>query len=1051
MRKNSYEYTKLFLDNPVPMLIFNEESLKIIAVNKAIIESYGYTEAEFLNMTILDIRPAEDIPMLLKHIKQPRNLVDKGEIWRHRKKDGSLIYVEIASVSIEFDNQPCRLVVVNDITEKKMFEQKFFTTQDKFNALVDKALFGIYIVQDGKFVYINEEFAKIFGYDKDEIINKKSLFDLLYQKSFPFKYGEIFERLSSNSEVKRYQLKGVKKDGTLISIEVSSAITEYEGKIALIGTVLDITEINRNAETLSYYYELEKLLSKISTRFVNLPYEEIDKGIDNALMEIGQFMEVDRSYIFEFSEDGGLMSNTFEWCAKGIEPQIENLQNLPTDAYIWTLDKFSRYDVLKIPNVEHLPPEASNEKEILLAQDIKSLILVPLFYSGKLIGFIGFDSVLRYRDWEDNSATVLKMLGEILTNAIVRRKSESELTKLYNAISQIHESMIVTNISGIIEYVNPAFEKLTGYKKEEVIGHPTKLLKSGLHDTNFYQKLWDTILSGRTFEAEFINKKKNGELYYQESTITPLKDKFGNVTNFICIGRDVTEKKKEEQIRKRLTAIIEATSDFVSTADCDSNILYINRRGKLMVGLDEKADCTKMKISDFHPEWAYKKIVNEGIPKAIECGLWMGETALVTKNGREIPASQVIISHKNNNGEVEYYSTIIRDITDIKKAELELKNREELYRLLIENQTDFIIKYDLDWRLLYASNTFCELFGLNRSEIIGRIYKPKVHLDDIDYTEKEMQKLFNPPYTTYVEHRMETINGWRWLAWSFKAELDEQGRVSAIIGSGRDITDRKLYEEEIKEINKKLEQKIQDLQQSQKEISVLLKEVTQKKDALEKLSKDLINTEERERRRFSRELHDSLGQIISNLKLNLDLVNVSMKSQSYGWEQYLKISQDLVNEAIQEIKQLSYDLRPSVLDDFGFPAALKLLANQFQKRSGILVKLNISNEEERFDPIVETELYRITQECLANILKHAYAQTASIQFIKRNNIVALTIWDDGRGFDPRKISGGGEDEIHFGLKNIRERVEFLGGKLYIESGVDLGTEISVEIELKDRK
>lgn len=1048
MRKGSSEYKILFLENPLPMLIFDEESLKILAVNKAIIENYGYSEAELLNMTILDIRPAEDIPLLLKHIKGDRDLTERGEVWRHRRKDGSLINVEITTQSIKFDGHNCRLVTVVDITEKKILEQKLFAIQNNLNALVEKALFGIYLIKDGKLVYINEEFAKIFGYDKDEIINKKTLYDLLHPESFSIKYGEIFERLSNNFEVKRYKFKGVRKDGTLINIEVSSAITEYEGKIALIGTVLDVTEINRNAEILSYYYELEKLLSKISTRFVNLPSEEIDQGINCALQEIGQFMEVDRSYIFEFSDDGSTMSNTCEWCAKGIEPQIEKLQNLPTDKYSWTIDCFRRFDVIKIPNVEELPPEATNEKEILLAQDIKSLIFVPLFYSGKITGFVGFDSVVRYRDWEDNSETVLKMLSEILSNAIVRKKSEDDLKKLYNAISQTHESIIITDTRGIIEYVNPAFEKLTGYSKEEVLGQSLSILKSGIHDDSFYEELWQTILLGNSFETEFINKKKSGELYYQESTISPMKDKTGNVTHFICIGRDVTERKKNEELRKRLIAILEATSDLVSTADCNYNILYINQRGKMMVGLDEDTDYRVLKISDFHPEWALKKIMNEGIPKSIEHGFWVGETALRKIDGKEIPVSQVILSHKNQNGEVEYYSTIIRDITEIKKTQEKLKNSEELYRLLVENQTDLIVKYDLSWHLLYASNTYCELFNLNRATAIGKIYKPRVHPDDIDLTEKELHKLLNPPHFSYIEHRVETKYGWRWLAWSFRAELNEHDQVCAIIGSGRDITDRKLSEEEIKEINKKLEQKVTDLELSKKEISNLLQEVTQKKDALEKLSRDLINIEERERRRFSRELHDSLGQIISNLKLNLDLINFTMPSQQNGIEQYLKISLELINEAIQEIKQLSYDLRPSVLDDFGFPAALKLLAEQFQRRSGIKVELNLNNEEERFDPIIETELYRITQECLTNILKHADAKTASIQFMKRDNIVALTIIDDGRGFDIKKISTMDGDRLHFGLKNIRERVEFLGGKLYIESNIGIGTEISVEIKLK---
>lgn len=1045
--KNEF-FRYFFLEHPVPMWIFEEDSLKIIAVNNAAIQNYGYSRDEFLNMTILDIRPAEDIPLLLKHLKQPRPETEEKEIWRHKKKDGSIIYVKIWLHPIEFNKVNCILITAYDVSERKLIERKLIESQSKFNTLVERSLFGIYIIRDSKFIYVNDEFARIFGYNKEEIIGRKSLYDLLDKSSFNIKYGELFERLSNNFEVKKYKFKGVKKDGSLIDIEVSSSITEYEGKNSLIGTVIDVTEINHTTETLYYHLELEKLLSRISTRFVELTFEDIDECINLALKEIGQFMDVDRSYVFQFSEDLKLMHNTHEWCAKNISSQIENLQNLPTEEYSWTMQMLHGYDVLKIPDVEELPTEAINEKEILLAQDIKSLIIVPMYYTGKLIGFIGFDSVLRKRDWNDNSASALKILGEIFSNAIARRKAESELSKLYSAIWQIHESVMITNVDGVIEYVNPAFEKLTGYKKSEVIGKTPRILKSGKHNEKFYRQLWNTITSGKTFEAEFLNKRKNGEIFNQESNITPMIDKNGKITHFICIGRDVTDKKKNEEIRLRLAAILEATSDFVSTADCNYNVMYINKNGKRMVGIDENFDYSKMKISDFHPDWATKKIFGEGFPKAIKDGFWVGETAIQTLDGKIIPTSQVIISHKNSNGEIEYYSTIMRDITDLKEAQKELRTREELYRLLLENQTDYIVKYDLEGRLLYASNTFCGLFDKERSQIVGEIFMPSVHEEDNELMNNELKKLFYPPHTAKFEIRVKTKYGWRWLGWSFKAELNEKNEIVAVVGTGRDVTERKLYESEVIEINKMLNQKIKDLELSQKEISKLLNEVTEKKNALEKLSKDLIFTEERERKRFSRELHDSLGQVLSNLKLNLDLANFSLQSKSNGVERYLKVSQDLVSEAIKEVKQLSYDLRPSVLDDFGLNAALRLLANQFQKRTGIFIGLNLESENQRYEPIIETALYRITQECLANIAKHSKATNASIQFIKRDNVLALTISDDGIGFDIDKVSRTLGDELHFGLKNIRERVEFLGGKLYIDSRIDYGTEISIEIELK---
>jgi PAS domain S-box-containing protein len=132
-----------------------------------------------------------------------------------------------------------------------------------------------------------------------------------------------------------------------------------------------------------------------------------------------------------------------------------------------------------------------------------------------------------------------------------RKQAEEALTKLSGAVRQTADSVVIASRDGIIEYVNPAFEKLTGYSKEEVIGKTPGILKSGEHGQEFYRALWETILSGRIFRAEFINKKKSGELYFQEETITPIVNGNERVMHFVSTGRDITERKRVEgKLRK---------------------------------------------------------------------------------------------------------------------------------------------------------------------------------------------------------------------------------------------------------------------------------------------------------------------------------------------------------------------------------------------------------------------------------------------------------------------------------------------------------------------
>ncbi len=149
--------------------------------------------------------------------------------------------------------------------------------------------------------------------------------------------------------------------------------------------------------------------------------------------------------------------------------------------------------------------------------------------------------------------------GELTGGAVifrdisVERQSEERIQIFSNAVEQTADSIVITDRSGVIQYVNPAFEQTTGYTRDEAVGRTPAILKSGVHDAEFYRGLWDTIVSGRTFRATIANRKKNGEIYFAEQTITPIRDSGGQITQFVAVTKDVTEQRKlqerENQIR----------------------------------------------------------------------------------------------------------------------------------------------------------------------------------------------------------------------------------------------------------------------------------------------------------------------------------------------------------------------------------------------------------------------------------------------------------------------------------------------------------------------
>lgn len=256
-----------------------------------------------------------------------------------------------------------------------------------------------------------------------------------------------------------------------------------------------------------------------------------------------------------------------------------------------------------------------------------------------------------------------------------QRQAEDMLRKLSLVVEQAAESVIITDPDGCIEYVNPAFERLTGYTRAEAVGHKPSILKSGRQDQAFYQHLWQTVLKGDIFTGTLINRKKDGELFYEDKVITPLKDEQGHITHFVSTGRNITERVKAEEGRAQLAAILEATTDLVAILDPEGCLRYLNNAGYRLLGLDPKTDISKVCLTELFPERIAHQLKNEALPIAYRTGTWSGETALRRIDEIEIPVSQVLLVHYDSAGKVEYLSTIARDISERKRFEAELQHQ----------------------------------------------------------------------------------------------------------------------------------------------------------------------------------------------------------------------------------------------------------------------------------------------------------------------------------------------------------------------------------------
>ena len=311
---------------------------------------------------------------------------------------------------------------VSETEREKMMEE----SEERYRTIVENTYDVIYTCSsDGTVTYLSPQ-ALSLGFSPEEVVGH-NMAEFIHPDDVDRVLSDL-QGTMQTGEGSPTIFRVINTDGKVIYVEeTGKAIQDEEGIVGLRGTIRDISQRIEMEEALQYRIELEKLITTISTDFINLTPDEIDNGIDHALQIIGEFAGVDRSYVFQFYDDGTKMNNTHEWCAEGIEPQIDNLKGVPVEAVPWWIERFNRLEDIHIPRVADLPPEASTEREMLQAQDIQSLVVIPMVSSGNVIGFLGFDSVRAEKVWEEDIVALLRIAGEVFANALERRRAEEEL------------------------------------------------------------------------------------------------------------------------------------------------------------------------------------------------------------------------------------------------------------------------------------------------------------------------------------------------------------------------------------------------------------------------------------------------------------------------------------------------------------------------------------------------------------------------------------------------------------------------------------------------
>jgi PAS domain S-box-containing protein len=271
-----------------------------------------------------------------------------------------------------------------------------------------------------------------------------------------------------------------------------------------------------------------------------------------------------------------------------------------------------------------------------------------------------------------------------------RKRAEDQLRKLSCAVEQSPASVVITDLGGNIEYVNPKFVALTGYTKEEALGKNPRILNSGEHRAEMYEQLWRTIISGGEWNGEFHNKKKNGELYWESAVISPIRNAEGVITHFLAVKEDITERKQAEAENTRLAAIVNSTESAILSTTREGLIATYNAGAERMYGY--AAEEIKGKhFSIFVPEDQRGDLAaNEEMALRGEA-LVQYELENIRKDGSRLPVSLTISPIKDATGSVTGVSIIVRDITESKRAEEAVRCSETKFRMLYDSTSDAVM------------------------------------------------------------------------------------------------------------------------------------------------------------------------------------------------------------------------------------------------------------------------------------------------------------------------------------------------------------------------
>lgn len=1019
----------------------------MLHANDAFLEMVGYDREEFAakKFTWRDFTPSEYVEASMAIMEQLRETGRGGPYEKeYFRKDGSRMWLMFVAADLG-DGTIAEYTV--DITDRKRIEEALHENEERLNDALRAAEMGSWRANLATGLGTRDaNLNRILGH---EAVETTQAIDDCFRLIHPDDKAAVvaaWQRAIDTRGIYETEFRLVREDGSKCWLREQGRFVAGEGGKAdfVTGLTTDITERK----------EAEERLRESEERFRAL----IDKGVD----------------VITISDPAGSITYA--------SPSIEAMSG-------YTVEEFTKQHPFSTIHPEDLPQCEAALKH-LVNQPGESVFLQH-----------------RYRhksgEWRWLEGTFTSLFHDPAVGGLVANFRDVTERKLaeenLNASAERLRTIFETSRDGIlveegerIIYVNQAYARLFGYDAaEELIGKHVSAVIS-LEDTERLLEFGRSRVHGKLPSSfyEFRGKRKDGTLIEVEASVSASTVAGRNLITTTI--RDITERKRIEtlfraqkqalemvvvgspldEVLKYLAGIVERQSAGSSIA----SILLLDEQGRLHNGAspslpedyiqaiegiaaDESVGtCSRAAaISEIvitpdiaaDPKWQDLKHLPLGLGLRAAWSMPM-----VAPDGRVLGTFGTYFREKREPTEFERQTVEILVGTaalaiERKQAEVRLRESEMRFRAAFEQANVGIVQASADGRLLLVNPGFCKIVGYPEEEARGMMIRDITHADDYEKEEELTRRLVAGEISGYsLEKRFLRKDGVViWGQMTATLVRRESGEPYYLLSIVEDISERKRAEGALKQLNEELEGRVAERTVELMEMNANLQtEIAERKRGEQEravILRRLVMAQEEERRRIARDMHDQFGQQLTALLLKLGM----LKEDCRGREELCGQVESLESVARQldrDVDFLVWELRPTVLDDLGLREALANFAQNWSEHFGVPVEVHTSGMgRERLTSESETTLYRIAQEALNNVSKHARAESVSILLEQRTDFISLIVEDDGVGFDAEEMFDANDKGL--GLVGMRERAALVGGTAKIESRLGEGTTVIVRI------